>query len=170
VIAARAGRNHLVAALAADPLSQADTPADPATVGFEDTLPSSVGEALAKYLDRQPDERRAWMRGLLTALAYARGAGVHDRLWAEFAAALGYPATLAHLDALRASPAADYLLQSATVDGTAVTRLFHQALADELLTGRPDCRDDEARLLSCLVPTAPATWHTAGAYQYFVKL
>ena len=51
-----------------------------------------------------------------------------------FAAALGYEARITDLDAMRRSPTADYLLQTATTErGTGpVTRLFHQALTDEL--------------------------------------
>jgi hypothetical protein len=75
VIAERAGRNFLVAAMAAVPLSTARTVTDPATKRFDPaSIPSGVGEALSKYLDR-PDQRQERDRELLTALAYARGAG-----------------------------------------------------------------------------------------------
>jgi hypothetical protein len=75
VIAARAGRNFLVAAMAAVPLSAARTMTDPAAKGFDPAgIQSGVGEALSKYLDRLPDQRRERDRELLTALAYARGA------------------------------------------------------------------------------------------------
>ena len=115
VIAERAGRNFLVAAMAAVPLSTARTMTDPAAKGFDPAgIPSGVGEALSKYLDRLPDQRRERDRELLTALAYARGAGLDDPAWLAFAAALGYSASVADLDALRRSPAADYLLQTTT--------------------------------------------------------
>src|SRR6185437_8988575 len=59
VIAARAGRNFLVAAMAAVPLSTARTMTDPAAKGFDPaSIPSGVGEALSKYLDRLPEPRR----------------------------------------------------------------------------------------------------------------
>ena len=91
VIAERAGRNFLVAAMAAVPLSTARTMTDPAAKGFDPAgIPSGVGEALSKYLDRLPDQRRERDRELLTALAYARGAGLDDPAWLAFAAALGY--------------------------------------------------------------------------------
>ena len=94
VIAERAGRNFLVAAMAAVPLSTARTMTDPAAKGFDPAgIPSGVGEALSKYLDRLPDQRRERDRGLLTALAYARGAGLDDPAWLAFAAALGYSAS-----------------------------------------------------------------------------
>ena len=91
VIAERAGRNFLVAAMAAVPLSTARNMIDPAAKGFDPAgIPSGVGEALSKYLDQLPDQRRERDRGLLTALAYARGAGLDDPAWLAFAAALGY--------------------------------------------------------------------------------
>src|SRR5262249_8485894 len=117
VIAERAGRNFLVAAMAAVPLSTARTMTDPAAKGFDlAVVPSGVGEALSKYLDRLPDQRRARDRELLTSLAYARGTGLDDADWLAFAAALGYSASVADLDALRRSAAADFLLQTTTTE------------------------------------------------------
>ena len=138
MIAQRAKGNFLVAAMAAVPLSAQASVIDPAAPGFVPAIvPSGVGEALHKYLDRLPGHRRESDRGRLTALAYARGAGLDDPAWLAFAAALGYSAMVADLDALRRSPAADYLLQTTSAERGArpVTRLFHQALADELLAG-----------------------------------
>ena len=55
-IAARAHRNHLVAAMAAVPLSVADQPVDPGDRRFRSVrIPSGVGEALGKYLEQLPD-------------------------------------------------------------------------------------------------------------------
>ena len=159
VIAERAGRNFLVAAMAAVPLSTARTVIDPAAKGFDPAgIPSGVGEALSKYLHRLPDQRRERDRGLLTALAYARGAGLDDPAWLAFAAALCYDAKVADLDALRRSPAADYLLQVTTTDHSArpVTRLFHQALTDELLAARHQ-PSDESALLNMLLGQAEHT-------------
>ena len=149
VIAERAGRNFLVVAMAAVPLSTARTMTDPSAKGFNPFgIPSGVGEALSKYLDRLSERRRERDRGLLTALAYARGAGLDDPAWLAFAAALGYDASVADLDALRRSPAADYLLQTTTTERGArpVTRLFHQALTDELFAPRHQPSDDSALL------------------------
>ena len=125
-------------------------------------IPSGVGEALAKYLDRPPDQRRERDRELLTALAYARGAGLEDPAWRAFAAALGYDASVVDLDTLRRSPAADYLLQTTTTERGArpVTRLFHQALTDELLVPRHQPSDEGALLdmllRSCFPDQRPA--------------
>ena len=159
MIAERAGRNFLVAAMAAVPLSTAREITDPAAKRFDPAgIPSGVGEALSKYLDRLPVQRRERDRGLLTALAYARGTGVDDPAWLAFAAALGYSASVADLDALRRSPAADYLLQTTTTERGArpVTRLFHQALTDELLAPRHQ-PSDESALLDMLLGQAERT-------------
>jgi hypothetical protein len=156
VIARRADRNYLVAAMAAVPLSVAEAPLDPADRGFDErTVPSGVGDALGNYLDTLPEPDKARTRGLLVALAYARGAGVDDRLWLRFAAALGYPGETGDLERLRASAAADYLLQTVPGHTGPVTRLFHQALVDELLARR-DQRSDERRLLAALLDDVAA--------------
>ena len=161
VIAERAGRNFLVAAMAAVPLSTARTVTDPAAKGFDPAgIPSGVGEALSKYLDRLPDQRRHRDRGLLMALAYARGAGLDDPGWLAFAAVLGYDARVADLDALRRSQAADYLLQTSTTERGArpVTRLFHQALTDELLAPRHQPSDQSALLDMLLSQAQHGGW------------
>lgn len=144
LIANRAGRNFLFAAMAAVPLSTARGILDPTVQGFDiDAIPSGAGESLAKYLDQLSDSRRHHVHGLLTALAYGRGAGLDDPTWVAFAAALGYPATIADLAALRRSPAADFLYTTTSGHGARpVTRLFHQALADELLAARHQPSDE----------------------------
>ncbi|MGD0705850.1 MAG: trypsin-like peptidase domain-containing protein [Trebonia sp.] len=164
VIADRADRNYLVAAMAAVPLSAAERPIDPAVDGFDlNRIPSGVGEALGKYLEQLPEPKQSRTRALLTALAYARGSGIDDHIWKAFTSALGYPITTEHLDQLRASTAADYLLQTTPDDAGPVTRLFHQALADELLARRHQPSDERA-LLSALRPAPNSAWATASSY------
>jgi hypothetical protein len=161
MIAHRAGGNFLVAAMAAVPLSIEPSVIDPAAPGFDPAgIPSGVGEALQKYLGRPPDRRRERDRGLFTVLAYAQGAGLDDPDWLVFAAALGYSATVADLDALRRSAAADYLLQTTWAGpGTRpVTRLFHQALTDELLAARHQPSDESVLLDMLLSQAGHAGW------------
>jgi hypothetical protein len=149
VIAERAQRNFLVAAMAAGRLSAKREMIDPATKGVDPAdIESGVGEALGKYLGQLPEERRQRVRALLTVLAYARGTGLDDPAWLTFAVALGYGAGVADLDVLRHSRAADYLLQTTTTERGArpVTRLFHQALTDELLDNRHRPSDESALL------------------------
>ena len=161
MIAQRAGGNFLVAAMAAVPLSAEPGAIDPATTGFDPAgIPSGVGEAFQKYLDSLPGRRRERDRGLLTVLAYARGAGLDDPAWLAFAAALGYSATVGDLEALRRSAAADYLLHTASAERAArpVTRLFHQALTDELLAARDQPSDQSALLDMLLGQDEQAGW------------
>ena len=160
VIAERARRNFLVAAMAADRLSNARIMIDPAARGFDPAdIESGVGEALSKYLEQLLEERRERVRALLTALAYGRGAGLDDPDWLAFAHALGYSATVLDLDILRRSRVADYLLQTTTTERGVrpVTRLFHQALTDELLTQRDQLLSDESVLLDLLLGQAERT-------------
>ena len=159
------GSNYLVAALAATSLTGRDQILDPDIPGFDPTqIPSTVGEAITKYSDRL-GEGKAVTMGLLTALAYAQGSGLdHDR-WITFTKALGYPADAADVATLRDSPAADYLLQTITNDHTLLTRLFHQALTDELLTLRQGLHHRDQKLITqTLLPAAARYWtHTATA-------
>jgi hypothetical protein len=161
LVADRAGRNYLVAALAADRLSR-DAAVDPGAPGFDPgVIPATVGEALDKYLDGLAPRQRVRVRGLLTALAYARGAGLDDRMWLAFATGLGYHVGVEDLDELRDSTAVDYLLQTTrAADRRPVTRLFHQALTDELLYRR-DRPGDESLLVNVLLGEATRTgWAT----------
>ncbi|MFI7650348.1 hypothetical protein ACIBTZ_30340 [Micromonospora sp. NPDC049460] len=164
----RAGKNHLVAALAATELGWRDRTVDPTDPEFDTTaIPSTVGEAITKYLDAVPTSQRAMTRALLTALAYARGDGIDERRWVEFAEALGYPVTRMHVQNLRQSPASAYLEHHETDDGDRTVRLFHQALNDELLRQQDDPRRDERALLSTLLPAPDGErgWADADAYR-----
>jgi hypothetical protein len=116
------------------------------------------GDRIDRNAHRLSEDRRERDRGLLTTLAYARGAGLDDPGWLAFVAALGYSASAADLDALRRSPAAGYLLQTTTTErgDRPITRLFHQALADELLTPRHQ-PSDESTLLDMLLSQAEHT-------------
>ena len=165
-IAEQARRNFLVATLAADQRSASREVVDPAAEEFSpDDIPSSVGEAWRKYFDQLPEERRERVRVLVTALAYARGAGLDDSTWLAFVHALGYSATALDLDVLRRSRAADYVIQSAfDSDAEPISRLFHQALVDELLTDRQYRSNDERALFGALLPDTPEGWEHGRAY------
>ncbi|WKU03439.1 WD40 repeat domain-containing protein [Micromonospora sp. HUAS LYJ1] len=166
-IAARAARNYLVAALAAAALGDRATTVDPAHREFDPrTIPSTIGEALTKYLDTLPEDRQVLTEVLLRALAYARGTGVDDHRWVRFADVLGYTGiSRTEIDSLRRSPGSAYLLQSRPEgDGRLTTRVFHQALADELLPQLGDRREDERALLATLIPSPTDGWLSADAY------
>ena len=149
VIAETARRNFLVAGMTASRLADTRAVVDPAAPGFDITaLPASVGGALNRFLDSRDDG--AQLRGVLTALAYAEGTGMDDRTWLNATDALGYPATQAGLDALRATRIADYLLQTTTETDGRVIRLFHQVLADQFRRGR-DTRADQDAITTALL-------------------
>ena len=149
VVANQADRNYLVAGMSAFQLSEDDTVLDPASATFDSSaVPRGIGEALRKYLDTLPVQRRRRAEGLLTALAYGSETGVDDDRWLAFTHALGYDdVTIEDVAELKASAAADYLLETSTEMGGLTTRLFHPALVDELLARR-DRSGDEARLRS----------------------
>lgn len=152
ILADRAAGNFLVAALTAQPLSEADLPLDPTSDGFTTKdLPSTIGDALNKFLDGLGEHPGLSTRALLVALAYARGDGISDRLWLRFAHALGYRELgQRDIDFLRSSGAVDYLLTTSREPEGRVTRLFHQALIEDLTLDR-DRLDDEREVFAALL-------------------
>lgn len=165
LIARRAGRNYLVAAMTASRLSTVTEVVNAATPDAMAVVSTGVGEALRGYLAGLADGQRVTTRALLTALAYARGLGIDDQLWLRFSAALGQPAALADLELLRHSAVADYLLQTVTESYGLVSRLFHQALADEMVASRESPTEDERRLYETLIDSVRGDgWLSAPPY------
>nr|WP_240757565.1 hypothetical protein [Nakamurella flava] len=172
VVARRADRNFLVAAFAAHSLSLMREVWDPADPDFDDNrIPSSVAEAFSKYFDTISDERQRFRTGrMLTALAFARGPGLDDDTWLLFADALGLAATREDVQQLRHSSVADYLLETEP-DGHGLgvrTRLYHQALVDQLLNLAEPSNyaepDDALRIFRRLTPIGPDGWAKANTY------
>lgn len=163
-ICSRSGRNYLVAALSSLEVSE-DLPLDPNSPSFNpDELPSSVGDALNKYLDRLPDDRRSEVLDLLVALAYARGNGFTDDRWLAAASELsGSDLRRNTIEDLRDTPAVDYLTVTTSSGSGAVTRLFHQALADELVAQRTRHLDERA-ILALLRDEVSGRWLQADTY------
>jgi len=162
----RAAKNYLVAALTAVSLSENLPVVDPDAPGFDpQQLPARIGEALDKVIDRQPEPTARVTRGLLTAVAHAEGSGIPDDLWLAFAKALHYEVGPGSLRDLKASSVADFLLQVSTDDEGKVTRLFHQALTDELLGPSPD-RSDAAAIYQTILNQVRegGGWACAGDY------
>ena len=118
-----------------------------------------MDDALASYLGRREHTRD---RDLLSALAYARGHGFSDDQWLTVTEVIFGPATRQDLRVLRDSPAADYLLTTEeSMGGRLVTRLFHQALVDELVRANKD--DDAGSTKAyCSVACAPRLASTRG--------
>ena len=165
VIAERADRNYLVAGISAFQLSEDDKVLNPSSVRFNrSVVPSGIDEALSKYLDQLPAQRRRHEVGLLTALAYGRGPGLDDERWLAFTHVLGYSdVTVSDIAELKAGGAADYLLEIIDEPGGHVTRPFHHALADELISRR-DQKADEIRLVKLLLAEGGAGGWIASSY------
>ncbi len=163
-VAQRAGRNFLVAGMSAFSLAEQVHVIDPISADFDPALvPSSLDEALHKYLNQLPADTSDRFTGLLTALAYGRGAGLDEQRWLAFTKALGWDQVTANdVRSLRTSGAADFLLETGAQDGY-LNRLFHQALADELTMRRK--RDDERRLIGLLKEEAARSgWMESSPY------
>ncbi|HEX8347866.1 MAG TPA: trypsin-like peptidase domain-containing protein [Actinoplanes sp.] len=146
-IAELAAGNFLVGGLVARSHGMYDEAAvRPGDVDFVPT----VRDALNRYLSRLPSTGPVPARLALTVLAYAEGSGLPLDLWRLGLAAFGSPVDDESLLAFSRSSAADFLVAS-DVDGTATSRLFHQALGDALLSGRRTVArtvDDHRRLVS----------------------
>nr|WP_296374073.1 trypsin-like peptidase domain-containing protein [Pseudonocardia sp.] len=165
VIARRADPNFLVASITTMTLSNQEKVLDPTSTTFDDTLiPSSVGEALDKYFASLESTARERSVSLLTSLAYARGAGISDNRWVDFAREIGYTISQSDIDWLRSSPGADYLLQFDTEDDEACTRLFHAALVDQLRAGRSPSEEKRLYYLLALRVEEEGGWGTADRY------
>jgi hypothetical protein len=104
----------------------------------------------------------ATLERLLSAEVDAAAARRHAGL--SRIAALGQPATMADLELLRDSAAADYLLQPVPDTDGPVTRLFHQALNDELLSNRHRTSDERAVQGDLRAAAAEDGWAAAPAY------
>ncbi|MFJ9844498.1 hypothetical protein ACIRYZ_29395 [Kitasatospora sp. NPDC101155] len=100
------------------------TPGDAEALGR--AVPRTLDEILDLDLSHQPDQG---MRVVLTALAWAEGAGLPERLLGLAAGTTGTGPLL--------EEARFYLRRSADQEGTPVYRLFHQGLADRL-RARPE--------------------------------
>ena len=133
-IAELSDRNFLVAGLIARAHGMHDRqPANPALLSFT----ASVGAAMYEYLQRLPSVAAVAADVALTAVAFAEAPGISLDTWRAAAQALGAGhLTTQQLARFARSPAASFLVESSTDGGTAVFRLFHQALNDALLRAR----------------------------------
>ncbi|GHF69697.1 WD40 repeat protein [Amycolatopsis bartoniae] len=167
-VAERSRHNFLVAQLTSRWLLLPGTPVPGAGPAGE--LPSTVGEAMEKYLDAfGPD--RGTVERVLTALAFAAGGGLpRNDLWARLAEALspGHSVTAADLSRVFDS-AASYLIETAVrADGTPAYRLYHEVLDEHL---RENCvvRAPHRVVFEALRETVPVregrrAWEDADPY------
>lgn len=174
-VANRAAPSFLIAQLVSRSLVASATVVDVSEPEWWLQFPSTVGDAMEDYLDcfdSEQDRRRA--RSLLTALAYAEGAGfpfeATEDLWSPVACVLAERA-YAREDVhwLLDTRAADLLHW--TPGSPRRCRLFHQALTDHLRLPKSlqvDRQRQIAALLRERVPHHPdstrADWSSAAAY------
>jgi WD40 repeat protein len=165
LIAQRAGRNFLVAGMTSAHFADQFEAVDPRVDDFDvATIPTGIGEALSQFLESRPRSMRKRNEALLVALAYAEGPGLDDDRWLDFANSLGSGISPDDIDALRRTPAADYLLETVADSGHVVTRLFHEALSDELRARRNQLRDQRTLLRALESEAASAGWQGAPDY------
>jgi hypothetical protein len=132
-IAEAAFPSFLVAGLTARARAEDEQAIDTSVSDWEQraAFPVDVDMAMANYLDRLDDPRRAF--DLLVPVAYARYPGLpRNTLWAPSAQAYsGKPYGPGDIDWLLGT-AASYLLEETDDGGAVVVRLFHQALVDHV--------------------------------------
>ena len=151
-IAELSDRNFLVAGLIARAHGLHDQqPADPALLSFT----ASVDAAMYDYLQRLTSVADVAADVALTAVAFAEAPGISLDIWRAAAQALGAGrVTTQQLARFARSPAASFIIESSTDGGTAVFRLFHQALNDTLLRARVQIAtplEDQRALTNALI-------------------
>ena len=165
-IAELSDRNFLVAGLIARAHGLHDEQAaEWASLAFT----ASVDAAMRQYLQRLAPVADVPADAALTALAFAEAPGLSLELWQAAAQALGAGhLTTQQLARFARSPAATFLVESSTDSGTAVFRLFHQALNDALLHARAQIAvlaDDQAALTQAFTTVGEQYgWDHASSY------
>ncbi|MFF7722910.1 caspase family protein [Streptomyces luteogriseus] len=180
-VSARAAHNYLIARLIARPLAHRAQPVDTDLPDWDAQLPElsttpngSAGPAFRWALHEQLHSREARGRALLTALAYAEGAGLPaGEVWRATAAAFtGDEVTSQDIRWILGSASAHIVEgQDIGPDGEArsVYRLYHESYAEELRSaGGPDAGGRIATALLSTVPVVPGTrtrvWPEADPY------
>lgn len=169
-VAARSQHNFLVAQLTSRWLLLPGTPVPGVGVQLDEELPSTVGEAMEKYLDAfGPD--KALVERFLTALAFAAGGGLpRNDLWLRLAEALSPGSTASAADLARVfDSAATYLIETAVrPDGLPTYRLYHEVLDEHLRENCPVPAPHRAVLeaLEAAVPVREdrRAWEAADPY------
>ncbi|MEU1287700.1 caspase family protein [Kitasatospora sp. NPDC005856] len=153
-VARRAGRSFLVARMTVRALLHGHLTPDLIRPGWEEELPSEVGQAFDDYLARY-GEHEDRVRRLLRPLAYAEGAGLPwDSLWAPLAAALsGERCANDDVDWLLRQAGA-YVVEVPAGEDRSVFRLYHEALAEHLRDPRRS-REDQRRMTAELLASVP---------------
>ncbi|NMO56458.1 hypothetical protein HH310_35430 [Actinoplanes sp. TBRC 11911] len=157
-IAQFARGNFLVAGLVARAHALRDvTAVDPSATAFAGDMAS----ALNAYLDALPRIAGSSARLLLTALSYAEPPGLPLRLWQVAVTALGGTVSEEELERFARTSGANFLVENTDTVETGY-RLFHQALNDELMTGR--ARDELLIVRAWVAYGRSLGWSAAAGY------
>lgn len=132
-----------------------------------------LGEALPQglpgvlELDLALRQEKPWLRPVMSAVAYARGAGMPVSVLTRVAPVFAPELPAPNAAEIRAALAAGkfYLRQAMDTDRSNVYRLFHQGLADTL-AARPAPRAFLDALLSSLGPPEYRDWEAAEPYLF----
>jgi uncharacterized protein YoaH (UPF0181 family) len=169
-VAARADPSFLIAQLVALDLADRPEPVDTSRPDWQAQFPATVAAAMDGYLARYgPDQQR--ITDLLLPLAWAQGAGLaDDQLWAELATALGTADYHDYNVRLVRDTTIGTLLQATDTEDGPAYRLFHEALAEHLRSGRfgRDAHRAYTRSLLTRTPTRAGgqqpDWGAASGY------
>ncbi|MFV5992555.1 WD40 repeat domain-containing protein [Streptomyces sp. NPDC056231] len=167
-IAELSERNFLVAGLVARTHGLYDDVAiRPEDVSFTPT----VEAALRNYLQRLPDVGSVKAEVALSALAYAEAPGFPIDLWKTAVAAIsGIDLSVAEVKNFARSSAANFLIETSSIDEVSQYRLFHQALNDALIAGRRDGssrkEDERAIARSFIAEGRSLRWQNCSPYMF----
>ena len=156
VIAEAAGHSFFVARiLAATQASLAAVP-DPADAAWRASVPRAAGPAMRQDLEIRLGGQAARAVDLLRPLAYAQGTGLPwEDVWVLLANALALGRDYTNEDLLwLAGHAGSFIVESGTLSGRSVYRLYHRSLAEDLIADRDQAADEHA-ITTALVVHAP---------------
>src|ERR1019366_8591281 len=145
-IAETAGNSFFVARILAGTQAAQPTIPDPAELAWRASLPKAAGPAMRRDLEFHLGAGAAQAVDLLRPLDYAQGSGLPwEDIWALLANALapGHGYTNEDLLSL-ADQAGSFIVESGTIEGRSLYRLYHRSLAEDLLTGRDQAADQHA--------------------------
>ncbi|GAA3384297.1 hypothetical protein GCM10017750_58110 [Streptomyces racemochromogenes] len=155
-VAEKAAGVYLYARMTARTLRSDAEPVDTGRPGWEDNLPSEVGEAFDDYLQRfGPDEPR--VRRMLLALAFSEGKGLpRGRVWTALGSAIsGVPCSEEDVS-WALDVAAAYIAEVTDDDRRSAYRLYHKALAEHLrATAAQDAHDVQHAVVDALLGLVP---------------
>ncbi|MGB6161953.1 MAG: caspase family protein [Pseudonocardiaceae bacterium] len=153
-VSCRASGLFLVARMTARGLRSAEAPVDVTAPGWQDKLPSEIGQAFEDYFDRY-GQHRTRVRAMLTPLAFAEGQGLpRGALWNDVAAWLADRYFGEEDIDWLLDEAGDYIAEVTDNDGHSVYRLYHQSLAEHLRTTYPPGTiEAQSRIVDAFLPT-----------------